>query len=176
MRLLMPYNFASWTNDLWPLDLRPFWIIWKPVKILLLLGFSSKVHRNFYTWTLDIDRQIMVMKIILILKMEFLWTNENCSFRQIIILSQHMHKIWHNGRGSWKMVNNQSSQSLVKWWRYSTQLKIKLQTGIAQSLFDRQPCNFHPHMRLLMPHNFAIWTYDLWPLDFPPFWIIGKTV
>ena len=108
--------------------------------------------------------------------MQFLWTNENCSFRQIIILSQDMHEIWQNGRGSWKMVNNQSSQSLVKWWRYSTQLKIKLQTCIAQALFDRQPCNFHLHMRLLMPYNFAIWTYDLWPLYRPPFWIIWKTV
>ena len=36
----------------------------------------------------------------------------------------------------------------VKWWRCSTQLKIKLQTCIAQALFDRQPCNLRPHMRL----------------------------
>ena len=50
---------------------------------------------------------------------------------------------------------------IVKWWRYSTQLKIKLQTCIAQALFDRQPCNLSPHMRLLMTNNFAIGTYDL---------------
>ena len=65
---------------------------------------------------------------------------------------------------------------IVKWWRYSTQLKIKLQTCIAQALFDRQPCNFCPHMRLLMTNNFAIGTYDLWPLELQQFSIIWKTV
>ena len=49
--------------------------------------------------------------------------------------------------------------------------KCKLWTGIAQALFDWQPCNFCPHMRLLMPNNFATLTFDLWPLDCPPFWI-----
>ena len=91
IRLLMPNNFVTLTFDLWPLDLPPFWIIWKPVKILLLLGFSSKVHRNFYTWTLDIDHQIMVMKMILILKMQFLWTNENVRFHAYYTLASNCH-------------------------------------------------------------------------------------
>ena len=65
---------------------------------------------------------------------------------------------------------------IVKWWRYNTQLKIKFQTCIAQALFDRQPCNLCPHMRLLMTNNFAIGTYDLWPLELQQYSIIWKTV
>ena len=87
MRLLIPYNFAIWTYDLWPLDLRPFWIVWKTVIIDVLVGFSCKVHGNFYTWTLDLCRQNVGMEMILIYKMQFSWANENCSFMQIIILS-----------------------------------------------------------------------------------------
>ena len=64
----------------------------------------------------------------------------------------------------------------VKWWRCSTQLKIKLQTCIAQALFDRQPCNLRSHMRLLMTNNFAFGTYDLWPLELQQYSIIWKTV
>ena len=54
--------------------------------------------------------------------------------------------------------------------------KCKLWTGVTHALFDLQPCNFDTRMRLLMPNNFYILTFDLWPLDQPPFWIIWKTV
>ena len=54
--------------------------------------------------------------------------------------------------------------------------KCKLWTGVTHALFDLQPCNFDTRMRLLMPNNFYTLTFDLWPLDQPPFWIIWKTV
>ena len=57
MRLLMLNNFRSLTFDLWPLDQPPFWIIWKTVKIELVLGFLSNSNTNFYTWTLDLCRR-----------------------------------------------------------------------------------------------------------------------
>ena len=176
MRLLMTNNFAILTFDLWPLDLPPFWIIWKTVKIKVLLGFSCNVHGNFYTWTLDLYRQNVRMEMILIHKITFLWANENCSFMQIIILPlTHACRVILD-RGACQISLKPLLLQIVKWWRYSYQLKIKLQTCIAQALFDRQPCNFRPHMRLLMPYNFVSWTYDLWPLDLRPFWIIWKTV
>ena len=76
------------------------------------------------------------------------------------------------GRGKWSITKAHSYWS--NGGAVALHWKSKLWTGIAQALFDRQPCNFRPHMRLLMPYNFAIWTSDLWPLDFPPFWIIWK--
>ena len=48
MRLLMPNNFYALTFDLWPLLLPQFWIIWKTVKIYLLLGFSRNLHKTFF--------------------------------------------------------------------------------------------------------------------------------
>ena len=85
-------------------------------------------------------------------------------FRQIIILSQDMHEIWHNGRGSWKMVNNQSSQSLVKWWRYSTQLKMQALNRYSSGpvwLTDVQPLSTYAST-----HALQLSHLDLWPLTF----------
>ena len=86
MCLLMMNNFRTLTFDLWPLVQPPFWIIWKTVKIELVLGFLSNSNTNFYTWTLDLCRQIYGVRFLLSEKMKLLWANECCTFVKIIHL------------------------------------------------------------------------------------------
>ena len=112
--------------------------------------------------------------------MKFWWANENCSFTQFLGKLLFCPKTCTKfgtmveGHGNWSITKAQSHWSnggaiALNW-------KCKLWTGIAQAPFDSQTCNLCPHMRLLMPYNFPIWIYDLWPLDLRPFWIIWKKV
>ena len=53
--------------------------------------------------------------------------------------------------------------------------KCKLWMLIAHEPFDRWRWYLYSLVRLLMPNNFCIMTFDLWPLDLPPFRIMWKT-
>ena len=86
MRLLMPNEFLILIFDLWPLAQPPFWILWKTLKIYLVPGSLSKMHENFYTWTLDRYKQKIRSTFNFGENLKFLWANENCWFVKLLLL------------------------------------------------------------------------------------------
>jgi len=72
MRLLMPNNFYALTFDLWPLDLPEFWIIWKTVKIYLLLGFFCYTHKTIFHMNFGPIRRDSSRKMFFKVKHDFL--------------------------------------------------------------------------------------------------------
>ena len=85
-------------------------------------------------------------------------------------------KLGNMVEGHWKRTRTEAHTQLSKGGAIALSWKLKLWTGVAQALFNSQPCNFCPHMRPTISYNFAALTYDLWPLDLPPFWIKWKTL